>query len=148
MRVIGITGGVGSGKSYVAHRLQELLGAELLITDELGHTVMEPGNLAYRQIIDVFGEEILGEDERIDREALAKIIFGDSEARERLNAIIHPAVMEYVEQYIRERKDREGIILLETAIMYETGCDRLCDEVWLVSVPCEERIRRLQRDRG
>ena len=148
MRVIGITGGVGSGKSYVAHHLQELLGTELLIADELGHIVMEPEKPAYRQIVDTFGNKILDREAKIDREVLAKIIFEDSTARESLNCIIHPAVMQYIKQYIKDRRDDEGLILLETAIMYETGCDKLCDEVWLVAVPCEERIRRLQNDRG
>ncbi len=148
MEVIGITGGVGSGKSYVARRLGELLQAELLITDELGHVVMEPGRQAYDRIVALFGDQILEEGQRIDRKALADIVFADTERRAQLNGIIHPAVLRYIEEYLAERRDRQGIVLLETALMYETGCDRFCDRIWVVEVDDEQRIERLQRDRG
>lgn len=148
MRVIGITGGVGSGKSYVAHRLQELSGAGLLIADELGHVVMEQGRPAYDNIVDYFGDGILGNDGAIDRKVLAEKIFYNDTAREALNRIIHPAVLHHIEHFIRERQQLAGFLLLETALLYESGCERFCDEVWFVSAPQEERIRRLQRDRG
>lgn len=148
MRVIGITGGVGSGKSYVAHRLQELSGAKLLIADELGHVVMEQGKPAYDRIVEHFGDGILADGGEIDRAALAETVFQSDTAREALNQIIHPAVLRYIERFITERKEMDGLILLETALLYESGCERFCDEVWFVSVPQEERIRRLQRDRG
>lgn len=148
MEVIGITGGVGSGKSYVARRLGELLQAELLITDELGHLVMEPGGQAYDRIVALFGNQILNEQQKIDRKTLADIVFADEERRTQLNEIIHPAVLRYIEEYLEERKERQGIVLLETALMYETGCDRFCDRIWVVEVDDEQRIERLQRDRG
>lgn len=90
MYVIGITGGVGSGKSYAAHRLQEKLGATLLIADELGHVVMEPGRSAYCQIVEHFGQNIVSLDGSIDRAALAEIVFSDARARDWLNQVIHP----------------------------------------------------------
>ena len=96
MYVIGITGGVGSGKSYAAHRLQEKLGATLLIADELGHVVMEPGRSAYCQIVEHFGQNIVSSDGSIDRAALAEIVFSDARARDWLNQVIHPAVIEYI----------------------------------------------------
>lgn len=148
MRVIGITGGVGSGKSHVAHRLQEMSGAKLLIADELGHVVMEKGKPAYDRIVEYFGDGILADGGEIDRAALAETVFQSDTAREALNQIIHPAVLQYIERFITERKEMDGLILLETALLYESGCERFCDEVWFVSVPQEERIRRLQRDRG
>lgn len=148
MYVIGITGGVGSGKSYAAYRLQEKLGATLLIADELGHVVMEPGRSAYCQIVEHFGQNIVSSDGSIDRAALAEIVFSDARARDWLNQVIHPAVIEYIRDTIRQNRTRSGILLIETALMYETGCDSLCDEVWLVYVPEEERIRRLASDRG
>ena len=148
MRVIGITGGVGSGKSYVARRLQELSGAELLIADELGHIVMEQGKPAYERILAYFGDDIVGSDGEIDRQALAELVFQSDAAREALNQMIHPAVLQYMEQFIVKRQEIDGFILLETALLYESGCERFCDEVWFVSVPQEKRIHRLQRDRG
>lgn len=148
MRVIGLTGGVGSGKSYVARRLQERFGVELLIADELGHVAMEPGTDSFAQIVSRFGESVVGQDGTLDRQRLAEIIFHDPEALTAMNEIVHPVVKAYLIDYIEQRRDRDGILLLENAILYETGCDALCDEVWYVSVPEEIRIRRLMEDRG
>lgn len=148
MRVIGITGGVGSGKSYIARRLRDMSGARLLLADELGHVVMEQGKPAYQQIVDCFGEGILGANGEINRDALAETVFQEEAARETLNGIVHPAVLQYIERFIQERQSQQGSILLETALMYESGCEKFCEEVWFVSVPQEERIYRLQRDRG
>ncbi|MDO4166285.1 MAG: dephospho-CoA kinase [Eubacteriales bacterium] len=148
MRVIGLTGGVGSGKSYVAHYLQERYQMDLLIADDLGHVAMQPGTDSYAQIITRFGTNVVGADGTLDRGLLAETIFHDPQAMTDMNAIIHPVVKSYIADYIQKRKKEHGTILLETAILYETGCDGLCDEVWYVYVPAEERIRRLMRDRG
>ncbi len=148
MHVIGITGGVGSGKSFVANRIKELYNAKLLIADELGHIVTMPGDLGYQKIKERFGEDIIDKEGFIDRKKLADIIFNDDNARKDINDIVHPEVMSYIEKYISERKDKKGYIILETAIMYETGCDRFCDEVWYVYVPADIRIARLKESRG
>lgn len=148
MRVIGLTGGVGSGKSYVARYLAERGGMELLIADELGHVAMETGTEGFRRIVCRFGEDIVLPDGSLDRSKIAEIVFGDAKAMEDLNAIIHPAVKSYIADYLWERRDCPGTVLLESAILYEAGCEPFCDEVWYVYVPVEERIRRLQADRG
>lgn len=148
MWVIGLTGGVGSGKSYVAHRLQELYGMELLIADELGHVAMEPGTLSFDRIVARFGADVVMADGRLDRKRLADLIFQDPQALEDMNGIVHPAVKEYLAEFINERQELPGTILLENAILYETGCDAFCDEVWYVSVPEEIRMKRLMTDRG
>ncbi len=148
MYVIGITGGVGSGKSLVAKIASRKYNAGLLIADELGHVVTEPGKPAYKKIIEIYGIGILGQDGSIDRKKLADIIFSDDKARSAINSIIHPEVMLYIEDYINERKGQDGYIILETAIMYETGCDRFCDETWYVYVPEDARIKRLSENRG
>ncbi len=148
MRVIGLTGGVGSGKSYAARYLAERGGMELLIADELGHVAMETGTEGFRRIVCRFGEDIVLPDGSLDRSKMAEIVFGDAKAMEDLNAIIHPAVKSYIADYLSERRDCPGTVLLESAILYEAGCECFCDEVWYVYVPVEERIRRLQADRG
>lgn len=148
MYVIGLTGGVGSGKTVVAHKLAGLLKAELLIADELGHLVMEKGSKGYDEIVKVFGREVLDEQGTISRERLSEIVFSDDEALKRLNGIIHPAVKEYMREYIEQRKDRDGYLVLETAIMFESGCDVLCDEIWYVYVPVDVRMERLAKNRG
>lgn len=148
MHVIGLTGGVGSGKTAAAHMLAELLDAELLIADELGHVAMEKGTEGYRRILDSFGTGILNEQGQIVREKLSGLVFADAEALKRLNRIIHPAVKEYLRDYIDRRKQETGWLILETAIMFETGCDALCDEVWYVYVSPELRKERLAAGRG
>lgn len=148
MYVIGLTGGVGSGKSVAAKMLEELYKAELLTADNLGHKVMEAGTDGYKEVISYFGESIVSDDGSIDRVKLAEIVFGDMAALEKLNGIIHPRVKSYISQYISDRKDKDGIILLETAILYETGCDGLCNEVWYVFASRKVRIERLMEGRG
>lgn len=148
MYVIGITGGVGSGKSLVAKIASKKYNAGLLIADELGHIVTEPGKPAFKKIIEMHGSGILGQDGSIDRKKLADIIFSNDKARSAINSIIHPEVMLYIENYINERSGQDGYIILETAIMYETGCDRFCDETWYVYVPEDTRIKRLAKNRG
>lgn len=148
MYVIGLTGGVGSGKTVVAHKFAEITGAHVLLADELGHLVMEKGEKGYLEIVRVFGKEILDEEEKISREALAGIVFTDEGQLQKLNQIIHPAVKEYIQDYVEEHRAEEGFLVLETAIMFETGCDTLCDEVWYVYVPEEIRMERLAKNRG
>lgn len=148
MYVIGLTGGVGSGKTVAAGRLADIADAELLIADDLGHLVMEKGKKGYHEIVGTFGSNILDVQGEIDRRKLSELVFGDSEQLEKLNRIIHPAVKSYLKDYIDKRRAQEGILVLETAIMFETGCDELCDEVWYVYVPPEIRIERLAAGRG
>ena len=100
MYVIGLTGGVGSGKSLAAQMLAEKRNAELLITDELGHTVMEKGGRCYDEILEHFGTELTDTQGEIDRAKLAQKVFADDTERNWLNRLIHPAVIDYVEKYI------------------------------------------------
>lgn len=148
MRVIGLTGGVGSGKSFAAQLLNKICQGELLITDELGHKVMEKYTTAYQQIVETFGTTILDEEENIIRDRLSKLVFASQEKLDALNSIIHPAVKAYLRDYIDKRREKEGIIILESAILYETDCDKFCDEVWFVCVSEEIRIERLMASRG
>ena len=148
MYVIGLTGGVGSGKTAAAGKLAELADAELLIADELGHLVMEKGRKGYHEIVAKFGSNILDGQGEIDRKKLAELVFANAGQLEQLNQIIHPAVKSYLKDYIDNRRAQEGILVLETAIMFETGCDELCDEVWYVYVPSGIRMERLAANRG
>lgn len=148
MKVIGLTGGVGSGKSLVAQILKEKMGAELIITDDIGHIVMGRTGSAFKAIVERFGEGIISETGEIDRNELADIVFNDKSAIQDLNNIVHPKVKEYIEKYISDRKEKEGNIILESAILFETECDKYCDEVWYVYVTKDIRIARLKESRG
>lgn len=148
MRVIGLTGGVGSGKSLAAEILRRITGGELLIADDLGHLAMRKGTEGYRRIVDAFGECILSDNGEIDRRKLGEQVFGREDLLRELNGIVHPQVISYIKNYIAEREALGGLIILESAILFETGCEELCDEVWYVWVPEQVRIRRLQESRG
>ena len=147
MLVIGITGGVGCGKSTAVDIMRETYGARTLIADNLGHEAMEPGTAAYGEILRVFGDEVVLPDGEIDRGRLAEIIYADDAKREQLNGIIHPFVKERIRERMREWED-EPLVVLETAILFETGCETLCDEVWGVLADRDVRIGRLVRTRG
>ncbi|MCR5625594.1 MAG: dephospho-CoA kinase [Lachnospiraceae bacterium] len=140
MKVIGITGGVGSGKSLVVNTLKEMLDAKVLIADDIGKELSSPGGALEDRIIAEFGT--------IDRGELANIIFKDREKKKCLEDIIHPAVIGYITDVIEENKEREGFILLESAILFESKTDALCDEIWYIFVNKEKRIERLMKDRG
>ncbi len=148
MRVIGLTGGVGSGKSLVAQILKQETGAELILTDDVGHIVTDKGGSAFDLVVERFGNEIVSETGEIDRKRLADIVFNDKKAIKDLNDIVHPKVKEYIEQYIENRKEKAGNIILESAILFETECDKYCDEIWYVYVPRNIRIERLKDSRG
>lgn len=148
MYVLGLTGGVGSGKTEAARLLKRMTGAELLLADELGHQVMEPGQECFDKIVAYFGEEILSENQRIDRDRLSACVFHAPEQLATLNQIIHPAVLSYMQDYIQKRREKSGLLIVESAIMFESGCDRLCDEVWYVYVSRRIREQRLKESRG
>ena len=145
-RVIGITGGVGSGKSTALMLLKEKYDAYICMADELGHRAMDQGTGAYIQIVKQFGPDILACNGEINRNALADIVYHDEGRLHCLKRIIHP----YVKREIRKQMERcpARLFVLETAILFETGCDRLCDEVWGVIAGDEIRIARLMESRG
>ncbi len=139
--VIGITGPIGAGKSTVLEILATL-GADVIDADKVAHEVMAPGGPVYQEIIDTFGRDIVRPDGHIDRRRLAQRVFNDSEALRQLEAIVHPAVFEAVQQHIT--RSRKPIIALEAIKLLESGLSiTLCDEVWVVLAPPEVQRQRL-----
>ncbi len=145
--IIGITGGVGCGKSTVVGILQQKFGAKVLIADDIGHEAMLPGSGCYEKICAAFGPAVLQQDKTIDRKRLADIIYADDEKRKGLNDIIHPFVLERIKERLELWKE-EPLIVIETAILFETGCDRLCQQIWGVTAGREIRMKRLYKSRG
>lgn len=145
--VIGIAGGVGSGKSTVLKLLEKRYHACICMADELGHRAMEQGSECYQEIVRMFGPGILTEEGKIDRNILAEIVYRNPKRLADLNGVIHPAVKRKIRRQIAESPPGQ-IFVLETAILYETGCDELCDEVWGIITEDEIRIRRLMESRG
>ncbi len=149
MFVIGLTGGIGTGKSTVSGLLKEL-GAEVIEADKVAHEAYEPGTPGWREVVEAFGEGVLDADGKIDRTALGGIVFGDEEARKRLNAIIHPIVRRLLEERITGLK-RVGtrvtvveVPLLVEAIRQQSQWTKILDEIWVVTAPAEQVIARVR----
>jgi dephospho-CoA kinase len=150
MKVIGLTGGIGSGKSLVAKILQEKYDADILLTDDIARKQMEPGGASYQEVVEYFGKGILTEDGSIDRKKLAQIVFEDKEKRLKINEITHPKVLDEVMRTIQTLKNGSQVpyLVVETALMIEAGFDCICDEVWYVFTPEDERRNRLKKERN
>ena len=128
MRIIGITGGIGSGKSTVLNLLEENYSAYIVETDKLAHYLMEPGQTAYEKIVDAFGTDILAEDGKINRAILGNIVFQEEAALNTLNGIVHPAVKEYILHDIEQKKQEQvSIYVIESALLIEDGYKAICD---------------------
>ena len=145
MKVIGLTGGVGAGKSLVLTILRTKYNAEVMEADKVAHELMEPGEEGYLRIKETFGETILNSDGTINRTALGKVIFDNESAREQINSIIHPLVWKRIRQKISA--SQAGLIVVEFAIMGEEAED-IYDEMWYVHASEEVRMRRLLKNRG
>ena len=141
MRRIALTGGIASGKSFVADEL-ERLGAVIIDSDVLARVVVEPGTPGLRKIRERFGASILREDGTLDRAALGELVFADDAAREDLNAIVHPLVRDEAEQ--RTAQAPEGAVVIQVIpLLVETGLHESFDGVIVVDVPTETQVRRL-----
>ena len=151
MKVIGLTGGIGSGKSTVARFLTEL-GAVIIDADKVGREALKPDTELWRRVVATFGTEIARPNGDIDRRKLGKIVFGNPEALARLNQIMHPAMCALVKAEIEEYR-RQGIkvVVLEAPLLLEVGRPSLVDEVdevWVTVAPESAVLRRLERKLG
>lgn len=144
--VIGLTGGIGSGKSTVAALLAEL-GATVIDADKIGHEIYAPGTEGFRLVAEAFGPGVVAGDGTIDRRALGAIVFGDPAALARLNALVHPLIGMAIRERIAAAQATGGPIVVEAAIMIEAGW-RFFDRIWLVSVRPETAIARVVASRG
>lgn len=149
MKVIGITGGVGTGKSEVLNYLEQKHGAVVCQADLVARNLEKKNTICYRQIVGHFGEGILAENGRIDREKLAKVVFSDGEERKKLNAIVHPAVKKRILGLIREQEKKgTELFVLEAALLLEDHYDEICDETWYIYAEDDVRRKRLKLSRG
>lgn len=144
MKIIGLTGGIGSGKTTVAGLLHEL-GASVIDADKLGHKALEKGGPAYRQVASAFGPQILDAEGAIDRSKLAGIVFADPEALQRLNRITHPVIETMMEKRLQEYRN-QGVktAVIEAAVMLEAGRNTGMDELWVTVAPQEVVLKRIE----
>ncbi len=151
MIFLGITGGVGAGKSAILSYIKENYNSRIMLADEIAHEVMEPGGLCYDALTDMFTDDkVWLPDGSIDRPALAAVLFSDEEKRIALDELVHPAVKEYVRQQYSIEKNRGAldILVLEAALLIEENYDEICDELWYIYTAEKNRRQRLKENRG
>ncbi|MBR3039912.1 MAG: dephospho-CoA kinase [Lachnospiraceae bacterium] len=149
-KLIGMTGGVGSGKSTALSYLKEFYGCEVLLADEIGLKLEEKGGECFRPLVELLSEDILGSNGEIDRAKMAALIFDDEELLKKVNEIVHPAVRKAVEKRVAEvrRMTPDKTIFLESAIFVEAGYLDMLDELWVITSNPEVRKERLKGSRG
>ena len=151
MKFIGISGGVGAGKSAILDYLKNKPDTKVMLADEIAHELMVPGTQCYDRLKAEFGtEDIYQKDGFFDRIKLAQVIFSDDEKRKKLNGIVHPAVRKYViGQAAYERKEGKiKLLVLEAALLIEEHYDEICDELWYIYTSEENRRIRLKKQRN
>lgn len=149
MKILGITGGIGSGKTLVLNIFKENYNAEIIEADRLGHELMEPGRAVYNNVVSYFGRDILGKDDTIDRKKLGGIVFADKDKLRKLNGLSHPVIRDEILRIIDEGRNRgTELLVLEAALLIEEGYSNLCDHMVYVYSPVEIRINRLMEYRG
>lgn len=150
MKIIGVTGGIGAGKSTILSIMKEKYQAYVLEADRVAHELMEPGQRAYRRIVEVFTETVLDTDGRIQRGRLADVVFQNPEGLEALNAIVHPEVKNFILETIQNCRQSGDIriFVIEAALLIEDGYKEICDELWYIYAPEEVRVQRLMEARN
>ena len=147
--ILGITGGAGSGKTTVVKKVCEMVPTVFIHCDVIAHELMEPGGASYQALIKEYGDGIL-EGGKISRPRLAAVAMATTETRKRLNEITHPLVRRAIEEKLQSLKEEafDGVVLIEAALLIEAGYKEICDSLWYVHAPLEDRIRRMRECRG
>ena len=149
MKVIGITGGIGCGKSEVLNYLATL-GAYIVEADKLAGSLMKKGETTYDRVVEEFGYDIIAGDGEIDRVKLGNIVFGNAQLLEKLNGIVHPAVKAFIINDINEKRNAGYTkhYIIEAALLIQDGYSNICDEIWYIYADTETRLQRLIKGRG
>lgn len=147
MILVGLTGGIGSGKTTVARMLAER-GAVVVDADELARQALEPGTRAYERVCGLFGEHVVNADGTLNRAEIASIVFADEEKRRALESITHPEVFRLLAQTVEMYRDTDEVVVFDAPLIIETGFHEACDVVVVVNAGEERRIERLVESRG
>lgn len=150
MKLIGITGGVGAGKSRLLSYIEENCNCRILLADNAAHTVEEPGQPCYGRLVELLGADILRPDGYIDKQKMAAAIFAEEELLTKVNGIIHPAVKEYILSEIRKERaeGKKDAFFVEAALLIEDGYEQILDELWYIHADSGVRRQRLKASRG
>lgn len=150
MKVIGVTGGVGAGKSSILNYVKDNYLSEIILADDLAKDLCKRGETCYRPLVRLLGKEVLGPDKEIDRSVMAKMIFTSDDLRDKVNGIIHPAVKKYILKRIAflKRKKTVDFLFIEAALLIEDGYKEIVDELWYIYTDKDVRRKRLKESRG
>ena len=149
MKIIEITGGVGSGKSTVLSYLEEAYGARVIQADQVANKIKEPGESCYDAIVQLLGPSVLLENGFIDRKRMGQLIFSDTSLLEKTNQILHPAVKAYIKNAIAAaEKENVPVFVIEAALLIEDDYGAICDELWYIYTRESVRRERLKSSRG
>ncbi len=148
--IIGITGGVGAGKSTVLSYIREHYNCLVILSDDVANDIKKKGFPAYDQLVELLGSEILGPDQEIDRAKMAKAIFNNKNKLKNVNNILHPAVNTYIINIVDDERQRNtyDFVFIEAALLIENGYDKIVDEMWYVYADEFSRRKRLKMARG
>ncbi len=148
MKVIGLTGGIGSGKSTVAQFFLDK-GIPVIDADKIGHACYLPGSKTFLEVVASFGKEIVAPDGNLDRKKLGAIVFKDADALNKLNSIVHPRMYQMMAEKIEAHRNvGESLVIMEAAILIEAGWTSLVDEVWVVTASENQVIKRVRERTG
>lgn len=150
MRLIGITGGVGAGKTEILSFIRKHYNCRIYLADEVAHEIQMPGQVCHKRMVELFGTGILDKDGCIDKGKLAARIFIEKEVLEKVNAIVHPAVRKYLEEAVEkaEEEEKTELFFIEAALLIENGYRDFVDEMWYIYASDEVRRKRLEKNRG
>lgn len=149
MKILGITGGVGSGKSAVLDYLEAEYHAVICQLDDVARMLQQNGQICFTKIVETFGENVVGKDQELDRQKLSEIVFSDAKKLQQLNEIVHPEVKQWV---IKDIADKENLgvplYVIEAALLPTAGYETICDEMWYIYTNEKVRTERLKASRG
>ena len=149
MKIIGITGAIGAGKSEILSYLKLRYECFVLEADKVAHQLMQPGEMVYQELIALLGADILLENHEIDRKKMAEKIFSNPDFLIKVNSLIHPAVKRRIkEEIVRESANGRTYFIIEAALLIEDHYDEIVDELWYIYATKEEREQRLIKARG
>ena len=150
MHIIGITGGVGAGKTEVLSYIRTNYSSRILLADEVGHLVKQKGQPGYKGLVELLGKEVLGADGEIDKTKMADLIFQNAELLEQVNALLHPAVEQMIVSEMEKEKklDRFAFFFVEAALLPDSGLKDMMEEIWYIHADEQVRRERLKASRG
>ncbi len=150
MRLIGITGGVGAGKSELLKYIEENYLCRIYLADRVAHEIQMPGQPCYHKLVELLGRQVLSEGGAIDRSVMAAMIFRDKQLLQQVNTLVHPAVQEYLLEKVAEAANDPEVELffIEAALLIEAGYKDIVDEMWYIYADAGVRRRRLRESRG